>query len=267
MDIVDDALDGEDRCSVVRLAPALDALLVVLELIHRTGPDGVLVLAPSHGRADQAAARLRAAGVDVALLPDGWDRARRNAGVVVGTRAAAWAPIGRLRAAVVLDAHDEAYREERSPTWSAVDVTVERARRDDAPVVLVSPCPPVTMAEGRRLVTTARPLERRGWPTVEVVDRTADDPRTGLFSERLVRVLRSALEPAGGRVVCILNRTGRIRLLACSRCGPWPAAPGAVAPWPSPRRAAVCSAGGAATPAPRSARCATRTASSRSGSG
>jgi primosomal protein N' (replication factor Y) len=217
--IVGTALDGEEPCAVVRLAPALDALLVVLELIHRTGPAGVLVLAPSHARADQAAARLRAAGVEVALMPDMWEQARTDAGVVVGTRAAAWAPIGRLRAAIVLDAHDEAYREERSPTWSAVDVTVERARRDGAPVVLVSPCPPVTLAEGRSLVTTARPLERRGWPTVEVVDRTADDPRTGLFSERLVRVLRAGLEPAGARVVCILNRKGRIRLLACSRCG------------------------------------------------
>ena len=217
--IVDDALGSGDRCSVVRLAPALDALLVVLEVVHRTGPAGVLVLAPSHGRAEQAAARLRASGVDVALMPDMWERAWRHQGVVIGTRAAAWAPISRVRAAVVLDAHDEAYREERSPTWSAVDVAVERARRDEAPIVLVSPCPPVTMTEGRRLVTTPRPLERRGWPTVEVVDRTADDPRTGLFSERLVQVLRSTLEPPDGRVVCILNRTGRIRLLACARCG------------------------------------------------
>ena len=55
----------------------------------------------------------------------------------------------RLRAAVVLDAHDEAYREERSPTWSAVDVVVERGRRDGAPVVLVTACPPVAMTEGR----------------------------------------------------------------------------------------------------------------------
>ena len=75
------------------------------------------------------------------------------------------------------------------------------------------------MTEGRPLVTTTRPLERRGWPTVEVVDRTADDPRTGLFSERLVQLVRSELERPDGRVVCILNRTGRIRLLACARCG------------------------------------------------
>ncbi len=217
------ALDAADvtaaATAVVRLAPALDSMLVVLELVHRTGTDGVLVLAPSRARAEQTATRLRDAGVGVAMMPEMWERARADAGVVVGTRAAAWAPICRLRAAVVLDAHDEAYREERSPTWSAVDVVVERGRRDRAPVVLVTPCPPVTMTEGRQLVTTARPLERRGWPTVEVVDRTADDPRTGLFSERLVQLLRSELERPDGRVVCILNRTGRIRLLACARCG------------------------------------------------
>ena len=107
----------------MRLAPALDALLVVLEVIHRIGPAGVLVLAPSHGRAEQAAARCGPSGVDVALMPDMWERA------VEGERGW-WSGPGRrrgprssrLRAAVVLDAHDEAYREERSPTWSAVDV-------------------------------------------------------------------------------------------------------------------------------------------------
>ncbi len=120
---------------------------------------------------------------------------------------------------MVLDAHDEAYREERSPTWSAVDVVVERGRRDGAPVALVTPCPPVALTEGRPVVTTARSVERRGWPVVEVVDRTGDDPRTGLFSERLARLLHSVLDRPEGRVVCILNRTGRARLLACAHCG------------------------------------------------
>src|ERR1700688_2748259 len=114
----------------------------------------------------------------------------------------------KLSAAVVLDTHDEAYREERSPTWSAVDVVLERGRRAAAPVVLVSPCPPLVVTERRRLVTTDRALDRRGWPVVEVVDRTGDDPRAGLFSERLARRLHSVLDRPGGRVVCILNRTG-----------------------------------------------------------
>jgi primosomal protein N' (replication factor Y) len=201
------------------LAPSLDATLVVLELIHRVGSEGVLVLVPSWARATQLAARLRRAGVETAVMPDGWAQAAAGRAVTVGTRAAAWAPLSRLRAAVVLDAHDEAYVEERAPTWSAVEVVLERARRDGAPVALVSPCPPLTLSEGRPLVTTPRSVERRGWPVVEVVDRTGDDPRTGLFSERLARLLHSVLDRPEGRAVCILNRRGRARLLACSHCG------------------------------------------------
>jgi len=219
VDIVDAAMAGGSVPAIVRLAPALDAMLVVLELVHRTGPAGVLVLAPSHTRAAQAADRLRASGLPVALMPDRWEQAASGRSLVVGTRAAAWAPVPRLRGAVVMDAHDEAYREERSPTWSAVDVVVERGRRDGAGVVLVSPCPPVSLTGTRAPVTTSRALERRGWPTVEIVDRTHDDPRTGLFSERMARLLHSVLARPDGRVVCILNRTGRIRLLACTRCG------------------------------------------------
>ena len=48
----------------------------------------------------------------------------------------------------------------------------------------------------------------------EVVDRRKEAPGLGLYSERLVRVLRE-----GGRVVCVLNRKGRARLLACAACG------------------------------------------------
>ncbi len=223
VDLVDgalaDASAGAALVAVVRLAPALDATLVILELVHRSGPSGVLVLAPSHARAAQVAVRLRRAGLPVALMPEGWEEAASGTAVVVGTRVAAWAPLAEVRAVVVLDAHDEAYREERAPTWSAVDVVAERARRDGAPVLLITPCPPVALAEARTVVTTSRAVERRGWPVVEVVDRTGDDPRTGLFSERLARLLHSVLDRSGGRAVCILNRTGRVRLLACAQCG------------------------------------------------
>lgn len=217
--IVDAALAETDRPAVVRLPPALDAALLVQEVLHRLGSAGVLVLVPSRVRATQLAGRLAATGTEVALLPDQWERAARGAATVVGARTGAWAPLARLRAVVVLDAQDEAYREERAPTWSAVDLVTERARRDRAPLLLVSPCPPVTVTEGARLVTTGRALERRGWPVVEVVDRTADDPRTGLVSERLARLLHAVLARPEGRVVCVLNRTGRLRLLACTACG------------------------------------------------
>jgi primosomal protein N' (replication factor Y) len=67
-----------------------------------------------------------------------------------------------------------------------------------------------------RLVVPARSAERAGWPLVEVVDRRGDDPRTGLFGARLVDALRAATLER--RVVCVLNRKGRARLLACAAC-------------------------------------------------
>ncbi len=209
--------------TVVRLGPAGDAWPIVLDAAARCAPGGdttgALVLAPSHRAAGDVARRLRADGVATALLPGEWARARAGGCVAVGARAGAFAPLPRLAAAVVLDAHDEAYHEERAPTWAAWMVVAERARRDGAPCALVSPCPTLEMLGAGPLVVAPRHVERRGWPAVEVIDRRGDDPRTGLFSERLVRLVREAAESPGRRVVCVVNRTGRVRLLSCAACG------------------------------------------------
>jgi primosomal protein N' (replication factor Y) len=114
---------------------------------------------------------------------------------------------------VVLDAHDEGYQEERAPTWSAWRVALERAERAGAPCALVSPCPSLELLAAAPLVRPARSTERAGWPAVVVLDRRGDDPRTGLYSSRLVSLVRE-----GGRVVCVLNRKGRARLLVCGSC-------------------------------------------------
>ncbi|MDQ3107899.1 MAG: hypothetical protein M3Q68_08880, partial [Actinomycetota bacterium] len=109
----------------------------------------------------------------------------------------------------------EGYQEERAPTWNARDVAVERARRAGVPAVVLSPCPDLGMtAAADDVLTLARSSERAGWPILDIIDRRADDPRTGLFSERLADALRRA-----DRIVCVLNRKGRARLLACGACG------------------------------------------------
>jgi primosomal protein N' (replication factor Y) (superfamily II helicase) len=220
-EVVDEAFGG--GTAVVRIAPATDAFDVVVaatrRLANRTRPDaGVLVLAPSHGDATAVARRLRRFALPVALLPDDWGSARAGGIVAVGTRSAAWAPLPALASAVVLGAHDEVYQEERSPTWNAWAVVSERARRDGAPCVLVSACPTLDLLEAGRLVTTSRQAERVGWPPVEVVDRRSDDPRQGLFSEPFVTLARWGVAEPGRRVVCVLNRTGRVRTSACASC-------------------------------------------------
>lgn len=197
---------------LVRVPPSVDPYPMVRAAVA-LGP--ALVLAASNADAARVAARLRADGVPVAVHPKEWARERVGGVTVVGARAAAWAPMPAVSAVVVLDGHDETYQEERAPTWHARDVAVERARRAAVPAVVVSACPDLVMvAAADQVLAPTRPAERSGWPLIEVVDRRGDDPRSGLLSERLARVLGEA-----DRALCVLNRKGRARLLACSACG------------------------------------------------
>jgi len=197
--------------SVVRLGPAGDRYPLLVAVASACD---ALVLTQSVESAARLAGRLRRDGVPVALMPRDWAAAASGGHAVIGTRAAAWAPAPTLGAVVVLDAHDEVYQEERAPTWNAWVVAAERAERAGVPCVLVTPCPTPDHLAWGPVLPPSRSDERAGWPALDVVDRRADDPRSGLFSERLVSALRSE-----GRVVCVLNRKGRARLLACTACG------------------------------------------------
>ncbi|MGH9214400.1 MAG: hypothetical protein ACRD2C_27595 [Acidimicrobiales bacterium] len=201
----------EEGRAVLRMPPAADVAAVA---VHAASLGHALVLCPNLELARHVGRRLRQAGVAVAAHPDQWAQGASGA-TVVGTRAAAWAPVGALAAVVVVDEHDEAHAQEQAPTWHARDVAVERARRAGVPCVLVSACPSLEAQAWGRLIVPSRSDERAGWPIVDVVDRRSDDPHTGLFSPSLVKLLRDP----GRRVVCVLNRTGRARLLACTACG------------------------------------------------
>jgi primosomal protein N' (replication factor Y) len=197
--------------AVLRLPPATNLVHVALAAAAQ---GNALVLCPTAAMAATIATRLRRAGVAVAPHPGGWALGAAGA-TVVGTRAAAWAPVAGLAAVVVLDEHDEAHQQEQAPTWHARDVAIERARRARVPCVLTSPCPTLEALGWGDLLVADRARDRAGWPPVEVVDRREEDPRrAGLFSDPLVRLLRS-----DRRVLCVLNRTGRARLLACVACG------------------------------------------------
>jgi primosomal protein N' (replication factor Y) len=125
----------------------------------------------------------------------------------------------RLTAIVVLDEHDERHQNQSSPTWHAREVAIERARRVGIPCLLVSPMPSLEarMATVEPVASVDTASRRSGWARIDVVDRRRDDPRTGLFSPRFADRARRELD-AGRAVVCVLNRTGRSRLLACRSC-------------------------------------------------
>lgn len=202
---------------VLRLPPTADHLPSVLSAA-RLGP--TLVVCPSVDMARVLSHRLRRTGVSVALVPEDWAQARGGADVVIGARGAAFAPCPDLRVALVLDEHDEGLQEERTPTWHARDVTVERCRREGAAAVLVSAVPSVeawsSLGEhGERVAAPDRERERRAWPSVEIVDVGDQEPwKRSLVSSPLAQELRAESR----RVVCVVNTKGQARTSACRSC-------------------------------------------------
>jgi primosomal protein N' (replication factor Y) len=228
---VDATLAVEPEVGVYPPAPVEgDGLLVtppagavaVAELLAAEG--STIVVDPWPERAAHTADALERAGREVVLIASerraaevtaAWSRARAGACVVVGGRNAVWAPVPDLAAVVVLDDLDEALEDERAPTWNARDVAVERARRAGAPVRIVTPAPSV---EAWELLGEPVSAPSARWPRVTVVDPRDEEPGKWLLTGVLADALR-AVHGRGQRSVCVLNRRGRARLLACNACG------------------------------------------------
>jgi primosomal protein N' (replication factor Y) len=187
-----------------------------------------IVVAPDPSRTHALVEQLADSGREVVMLHAGlparersaaWDRARGGACIVVGGRTAVLAPVPDLAALIVIDEGDDRLTEQRVPTWNAREIALERADRVGARVTLVGAAPSLTAVEraGAPLRLSGG-AERSGWPRIEAVDPRDEPRRAGLVTDRLVQALRIAVANHG-RAVCVLNRRGRARLLACTRCG------------------------------------------------
>jgi primosomal protein N' (replication factor Y) len=206
--------------------PSADRRDLVLGLLARSG--STIVVVPEGARLGSLVGHLERVGRRVVVMrgdqldavrATSWSEARRGGCTVVGGRVAVLAPVPDLAAIVVLDEGDEALKEERAPTWHARELALERAGRVGVRVTLVSPAPSVdALAIAGTMIRPDRATERRGWPSLQVVDRREERPDLGLLTEPLARRLHDVLG-SGRRAVCMVNRKGRARLLACVSCG------------------------------------------------
>lgn len=208
---------GDDRRALVRafLAPEGSTLIVV----------------PEPGRAGGLVAAIASDGREVVHLHGGlsdrqrtdlWSEVRRGATVVVGGRASVWLPIPDLRAVVVIDDNDESLQDERAPTWHAREVALERARRVGASATLLSPTPSLDARVRAAIAIAPTPSRLRGgWPRLEIVDLRDEPQGMGLLSSGLGPALHRAVDgdgDASGRAICVVNRRGRARIIACRAC-------------------------------------------------
>ena len=194
---------------------------------------GVLIIAPDAAEVDRIMGALGDQGINATRLvaesgPETRYRAFLGvlsgaARVVVGTRAAVFAPVVDLGAIIVWDDGDESLAEPQAPGWHAREVAALRSAATDTSLVVGGPS--VTL-EGARMASSGwlAPIEvprlvlRARMPRVQVAADLAADPARSAsrIPSVAIEILRTAV--AIGPVLVSVPRAGYLPMLACQSC-------------------------------------------------
>ncbi len=220
--------------------PAGDWPRAVAEAVAATlaGGRGSVVVVPDHrdvDRLDAALTEVLGPGSHVRLTADQGPQARYTAWlkalrghvrVVVGTRAAAFAPVRDLGLLVCWDDGDDLHEEPRAPYPHVREVLRERARVESAAVLVGGFARTTNVAalveDGTlKPVTAAAGEVRRGAPRVRVAgegDETERDPaaRAAHLPSVAWRTAKAALED--GPVLVQVPRRGYLPSMSCRTC-------------------------------------------------
>jgi primosomal protein N' (replication factor Y) len=207
---------------------------VYLQLIEKVLARGeqALVLVPEIGLTPQTVSRFRRRFHCPVLalhsgLADGeryhaWRRAQRGeAGIVIGTRSALFTPMMQLGIIIVDEEHDSSFKQQEGFRYSARDLAVLRAQRENIPVLLGSATPSLEtlynamQGNYQHWRLTQRAGNARA-PTVEIIDTQRMTLTEGI-SAPLLQAMRDTLDK-GNQVLVFLNRRGYAPALLCADC-------------------------------------------------
>ncbi len=198
-------------------------------------PAQVLILVPEINLTPQLEASVRARFPALPLatlhsqLAEGerlrhWIAAHQGkAAIVLGTRLAILASMPNLRMIIVDEEHDPSYKQQEGLRYSARDLAVWRAHRQQIPVVLGSATPSVESWQHaqtgryRQLSLTRRAAAQAQLPRVGLIDMEIHKAPDGL-SPPLLAALRSRLERKEQSLL-FLNRRGYAPVMHCDACG------------------------------------------------
>lgn len=197
---------------------------------------GVIVMVPEISLTPQTVAIFRRRyGEKVAVFHsalslgerlDEWKRVKNGeAGIVIGTRCAVFAPFENIGLIVMDEEQEHTYKSESSPRYHARDVAKFRCAQHKALLVLASATPAVeSYAAARSGRYTLNVLDERYGgavlPEVVTVDLCAESAagnRTAI-SRRLFEELRQTLSE-GRQSILLMNRRGYHTFVACRSCG------------------------------------------------
>ncbi len=212
-----------------------EVYLALLDQVLRDGGQA-LALIPEIALTPQTVARFGArfpgrlavlhSGLTEAERAAEWWRIRRGeADIVIGPRAAVFAPLNRLRLIVIDEEEASAFKQERIPRYHAPTVARWLAQRTRSVLVLGSATPSIVtyaraVAGKDRLLELPHRVMGRSLPPVTIVDmrREIQAQRFSPLSQALQEGIAGSLR---NRQQCILflNRRGLATFVLCRDCG------------------------------------------------
>ncbi|MBN3564669.1 primosomal protein N' [Aliamphritea spongicola] len=192
-----------------------------------------LVLVPEIGLTPQTVTRFKARfNVSIVSLHsnltdkqrlEAWQQARAGvAKIVIGTRSAIFTPLKHPGIIIIDEEHDASFKQQDGFRYSARDLSVMRAHRENIPIVLGSATPSIESlynVQQKRyqwLQLTQRAGDAKP-PAFELLDIRQDNLQDGL-SPALIKQIGGHLQQ-GNQVLVFINRRGFAPSLMCHDCG------------------------------------------------
>ncbi|MCI8513284.1 MAG: primosomal protein N' [Lachnospiraceae bacterium] len=212
---------------------------IYMELMERVIGEGrqVIVLIPEIALTYQTVMRFyrrfgqRVSIINSRLSPgekyDQFERARQGlVDIMVGPRSALFTPFPRLGLIVIDEEHEGAYQSETAPRYHAREAANQRARTENAYLVLGSATPSLTAyargqsGEYRLFSLKKRAREGSELAQVGIVDLREElkQGNRSIFSRLLQEKIRERLEKKE-QVILFLNRRGYAGFVSCRACG------------------------------------------------
>jgi len=153
----------------------------------------------------------------------GWLQASQGiAQIIIGTRSSVFTPIPNLGIIIVDEEHDLSFKQQDGFRYSARDLAVVRARRNDIPVILGTATPSLETIynSSHNRYLHLRLTQRAGnakAPSIELISLRGS-PLVEGFTGQLIAEIKSELD-LGNQVLVFINRRGFAPTLICHQCG------------------------------------------------
>lgn len=157
---------------------------------------------------------------------DQWQRIKRNeASIIIGARSAIFAPVQNLGLVIIDEEHDDSYKSEMPPRYSAKEVSKYLAYKNNIPLLMGSATPDINtfykaQNDEIELLQLTRRANNSSLPTVEIVDlrdELANGNKT-MISMKLYDYITKNLEEKR-QTILFLNRRGFSTFIMCRDCG------------------------------------------------